>query len=274
MWSKVSILVLMVCSVLAIASCKTTHVGGTADCPKRSYEELIELLNAKSITTFSDYSAKISINVKDSKSNNSFKTTLRMRTDSAFAGVMKVAGIIGAGYYGDKDSIIFTNKLKKCFVREDYKTLSQKFGMDLNYNLMEELILGKPFGLSTVEELMPLKDEGHYTLASHDKKAFARLEAGSLEEGELEDVFVQYKLNCETLNLAQILINVPSMLSSVSIIFVKRQDVSGLDFPEETEIKIITPLDSTFISLSYDVPELNDPKTVSISIPDSYNACE
>ena len=260
--------------IFLIFSCKTTRLGGTADCPKKDADETIELLRSKSKTPFEFYYSKIGVTVKDSKSSNSFKTSLKLRTDSAFAGILKVAGIVGAAYLADTDTIAFTNKIKKCYFKKDFAFMKEKFGMDLNYGLMQELLLGQPFGLNTLQELYPLKDDHYYVLASHDKKAIARLESGALEENEAEDFFFRYKIDCGTMELGQILINVPSMLTAIQIDFVKRQKVEGISFPEQTEIKIVSPQDSTFISLDYGTTTLNDYKKLSISIPDSYNECE
>lgn len=259
---------------LLFTACKTTRLGGTADCPKKDATELVALLKEKSNSNFSFFTAKIDMQVKDSKSSKSFKTTLRMQPDSAFSGVLKVAGIIGAAYLADKDTISFTNKLKKCFFKKDYKILAEQFGMDLNYQLMEDMILGKPFGLSTIKELYPIKDEHYFILASHDKKIMKRLAENNLTDIENNDLYIQYKLDCGTLQLAQIQINAPSMLTSITIDYLQRQEVEGNDLPKETAIKIINPKDSTFITMDYGSPKLNDPSTIRISIPDSYNECE
>ena len=271
---KSTILFALTFVLLLFASCKTTMVGGTVDCPKKDASELVDLLKAKSISNFTFFSAKIDMNVKDSKKSQSFKTTIRMRQDSAFSGVLKVAGIIGAAYLADKDTISFTNKLKKCYFKKDYKILAEQFGMDLNYQLLEDMILGKPFGLNTITELYPIKDDQFYVLASHDKKIMKRMEEHNLTDEENMELFIQYKMHCETLNLAQIQINAPSLFTSITIDFIKRQDVEGIDFPEETHIKILNPKDSTFITMEYGSIELNDPATIRISIPDSYNECE
>lgn len=260
--------------VFLVYSCKTGKIGGTADCPKKDTEETIELLRSKSKTPFEFYYTKLGVTVKDSESSNSFKTSLKLRTDSAFAGILKVAGIVGAAYLADTDTIAFTNKIKRCYFKKDFGFLVEKFGMDLNYGLMQELLLGQPFGLNTVQELYPLKDDHYYVLASHDKKAIDRLTTGALEEDEVEDFFFRYKIDCGTMELGQILINAPSMLTSIQIDFVKRQEVDGYSLPQETEIKVVSPKDSTFISLDYGTTTLNDYKKISISIPDSYNECE
>jgi hypothetical protein len=259
---------------IMLVGCKTTKLGGTVDCPKKDASELVNLLQEKAKSNFSFFTAKIDMNVKDSKSSKSFKTTLRMRPDSAFSGNLKIAGFLGAAYLADQDTISFTNRLKKCYFKKDYQILADQFGMDLNYKLLEDMILGKPFGLSTINELYPIKDDHCFILASHDRKIMKRLEDNNLTDKESSEIFIQYKLDCGTLKLAQIQINAPSMFTSITIDYLSRQDVGGNDLPKETAIKIISPKDSTFITMDYGTPELNDPSTIRISIPDSYDECE
>jgi len=261
-------------AIFLLIGCKTGKVGGTADCPKKDADELVNLLKSKSETNYTFYYSKISCQVKDSKKSQSFKTTLKMRPDSALSGVLKVAGIVGAAYLTDQDTVAFTNKLTKCYSKNTYKSFSDRFGIDLNYQLLQDMILGKPFGLNDSTELYPHKNEQYYVLASHDKKMMKKLLENNLSDEEASEIFIRYKLDCGTLALAQIEINAPSMLTHIIIDYVERQEVEGSDFPKETKIKILNPMDSTFINLDYGTPKLNDPKSIKINIPDSYSECK
>ena len=139
---------------------------------------------------------------------------------------------------------------------------------------MEALVLGQPIGENLIDEFYPLKDEQYYVLSSHDKKAIDRLENLNLNDDEMEMLFIRYKLNCTDLTLAQILIDSPKDAVRIKIDFTSRQTVENIDFPEKTNIRIDTPLDSIFINLDYGDPSFNDPKKVQLNIPDSYSACE
>jgi hypothetical protein len=261
-------------AALLLSGCKSTKVGGTSDCPKRDVEDLEQILRAKRTIPFDFYYGKISMDVKDSKQSNSFKTTLKMKPDSAFSGTIKVAGIIGAAFLVDEDTVAFTNKLKKCFKKESYSRLAEMFGTDVNYEFMEALVLGHPVGVNTIDQLYPLKDEQYYVLSSHDRKVMDRLETSNLNDEEQQYIFVRYKLDCGNLSLAQILIDVPKDAVSIKIDFISRQKVEEIDFPKETAIKILTADDSVFINMDYGLPRLNDPKRVRLSIPTTYSECE
>jgi hypothetical protein len=272
MLNKVATIIFL--SLFLLVGCKTGKVGGTADCPKKDAEELITLLKSKSETKFTFYYSKISCKVIDSEKSQSFKTTLKMQPDSALSGVLKVAGIIGAAYLADQDTVAFTNKLKKCYFKKDYQILADQFGMDLNYKLLEDMILGKPFGLTDSTQLYPKKDDSLYVLASHDKKMMKKLAENNLSDTESSELFIQYKLDCGTLKLAQIEINAPAMLTHIIINYIERQEIEGSDLPKQTVIKIENPKDTTIINLNYGKPTLNSKKSVKINIPSSYSECK
>lgn len=271
---KNSLIITFAAVGLMLASCKTTKVGGTADCPKRDANELVEILKKKSENNFDFFYAKMSCEVAGGETSQSFKTSLKMKLDSAMAGVLKVMGIVGAAYMADQDTVQFTNKLKKCYFKKDYQIMTQQFGLELDYKLLEDMILGKPFGLASLEALYPIKNDSMYVLASHDKKMMQKLADNNLSDLESEDKYIQYKLDCGTLKLAQIEINAPSLLTHIIINFTERQEVEKIDFPKLTVISIENPKDTTNITLTYDDIRLNNPKTIKINIPDTYSECE
>lgn len=269
-----SIAVAVIGLIFIQASCKNGRIGGSADCPKKKIEELESEVRKPVQENFDFMYAKIGVTVKDQKSKNSFKATVKMRPDSAFSGTVKVAGIMGAAYLIDKDTFAYKNKINKCFKRESYTMLSELFGTDISYNFAQQLILGDAVGNEKIETFYPLKDENFYVLSSHDRKVIERLENLNLEDSEQDDIFIRYSLDCEHLDVAKIRIDVPKDNSSIDINYTKRQEVDGLRLPEETNIKIVTPEDSIFMDLKYNSISLNDRKKINLSIPSSYSECK
>lgn len=275
MRSRILLIGIALVGLLSIqASCKTGKVGGNSDCPKKSVEELSAILKNTIQTKFEHYYAKVKVDIKSSTESNSFNASVKMRTDSAFTGTVKVAGIIGAAYIMDVDSFAYKNKLKKCFKVESYSSLSETFGTEVNYQFVQQLVLGQAVGVESLTELYPLKDDQFYVLASHDKKAFQRLEAYNLNDEEQNDIFIKYILDCESLELVGMRINVPKDQVDIIIDFTKRQKVQGIVLPEQTKVKIVTAEDSVFIDLEYTKTELNEIRRINFSVPGSYSECE
>lgn len=255
------------------ASCRNSKIGGTTECPGKEVEVLSALLKHQTQKDFTFFYSRVKIDVKDSKQDMSFSTTLKMKPDSALAGTVKKANIIGAQFLIDKDTFAYTMRMEKCYKKSSFEALSGTFGTEVNYDFVQQLLLGQAVGVEAWEQLYPLKDEQFYVLASHDRKAFQRLDAYNLNDEERNDIFIKYILDCGSLQLARIEVNVPKDQTVIAIHFIKRQDVDGVNLPEQTSIKIVTPTDSTFIDLEYSKTSLNDPKPIDLSIPDSYSEC-
>jgi len=267
-------IVFIVCLAVFVASCGNSKKGTSVDCSKKSTEELTTSLFGQATAQYDFYYSKVGVNIKNSSQDNSFKATVKMRIDSAFSGTIKVAGFVGATYLVDQDTVAFTNKLKKCFTQESFSYLSSVFGTDLGYDFMQKLILGQPVGLNDSIQYEQLKDKENYILSSHSKKTFKKLDTDKLGEDEFDDIFIKYYMDCESLTLNKIQINVPKDTVAIDIDLNEKQFVGQIGVPKETAIKIVTPKDSIFISLSYGTTKLNEPRKIRINIPEGYSECE
>jgi len=273
MRSKIYIAV-VVCLTLFVASCGNSKKGTSVDCSKKSTEELRTNLFKQGNAQYDFYYTKIGVSIKSSTEDNSFKATVKMRIDSAFSGTIKVAGFVGATYLVDQDTVAFTNKLKKCFTKESFSYLSSVFGTDLEYDFMQKLILGQPVGLNDSTEYEQLKSKENYILSSHSKKTFKKLDTDKLGEDELDDIFIKYYMDCESLMLNKIQITVPKDTVTIDIDLNETQFVEKISVPKATAIKIVTPKDSIFINLNYGTTKLNEPRRIRINIPEGYSECE
>lgn len=263
-----------ICLIVFASSCGNSKKGTSVDCSKKSTEELKSNLFNQAIAQYEFYYSKVSVNIKSSTQDNSFKASVKMRIDSAFSGTIKVAGFVGATYLVDQDTVSFTNKLKKCFTLESFSYLSSVFGTDLGYDFMQKLILGQPVGLNDSTKYEQLKSKENYILSSHSKKIFKKLDTDKLGENEFDDIFIKYYMDCESLSLNKIEINVPKDTVTIDINLKEVQFVGEIGVPKETEIKIVTPKDSIFISLKYGTTKLNEPRKIRINIPESYSECK
>lgn len=266
----------IICSSLLFiqASCKSTNVGGTADCPKKPVEELSAELRKEAQKTFDFYYSKVGVTIKDSKTSNSFKASIKMRPDSAIAGTVKVAGIMGAAYLIDQDTFAYKYKINKCYKKESFNTLTEMFGTEITYKFVQQLMLGQAVGVEKLEMLYPLKNDNFYVLASHDRKVYQRMENSNLADEEQDDIFVKYTLSCVDLQLLKINISIPKDSLYITIDFNERQMVEFFNAPKETRVKIVSPEDSLLIELDYGTTTINEFKKINLSIPDSYSECK
>jgi len=258
-------------SALFLSACHSSEQAINPDPQQKrlNEKESEELLFSKSKIPFYCFYAKVGVDFASNTRSNSFKATVKMRTDSAFAGTLSVGPVIGASYLVTRDSIFFTDKMKDCYFKENLKYLTGLFGTDIEFDFFQSLVLGLPIGLDANVKYNYKHTRDYYVLSSYKKKDLRRI------DGDGDDaVFVQYYLNITTLNLDRVAIQVPSDTVSIDIDYTNRIAYEGFMLPEQTHIKIVHPRDSILINLDYGSVKINECKEIDINIPESYVKCK
>ena len=123
-----AILMLLVLS-LGLAGCK---------------DKLVRFNRELTVDYFSfDYlTAKAKINYKDSKQNLNATSNIRVKKDSLIWLSVSKVGVEAARILITKDSLFLLDKLKKRYTKKGFDALSKEFDFEINYNLVESVILG------------------------------------------------------------------------------------------------------------------------------------
>jgi len=253
----------------ALNACHTAEEVTDQPQKRLNEKEAEELLFSKSAIPFYCFYSKVGVEFSDSNGTDSFKATVKMRIDSAFAGTISVGPVIGASYMVTTDSIYLTNKMKNCFFKENFGYLSAIFGTEIEYQFFQSLLLGLPLGLDAEIKYNYKHTRDYYILSSYKKKDLRKIEAD-----EEDDIFVQYYLNTLTHGLDKIAIQVPADTVSIEIDYMNRVNYENFMLPELTQIKIVHPRDSILINLDFGSVKLNECKEIDINIPDSYVKCK
>lgn len=261
------ILILPTLAFCLMLSCRTAK-DVTDNNNRLNDKEAQEILFSKDSLNFWFFYSKIGIDFKDGTRSNSFSATVKMRTDSAFCGTLSYGPVIGGTYLVNKDSIYFTNKRDKCYINENFSTLSAIFGTDIEYSFFQSLILGLPLGIDKTIKYNHKNTKEYSILSSYKKKDLRKID--DLEE---DNIFVQYYINSSTLHLDRISIQVPSDTVEIEIEYLNRQATNEFYFPELTKLKIVHPRDSIFINFEYGSIKLNERKDIDINIPENYVKC-
>lgn len=255
-------------------SCGTSKDAAEGDKTKNiSDKELREILFEKSKVPFDFFYTKIGVDFKKKNVGYSFNATVKMRVDSAFSGTIKYAMIVGGLYLVDTDSLFFVNKQEDCYYAEDITFISSLFGTEIEYDFFQSLLLGLPIGLDDEIKYKQIKSKDEYILSSHKKKDFKKLENDRLDLEENDDIFILYHMAPETFDLTKINIQVPSDTVEINIDFKSRKLEGEFEVPGETLITVYHPRDTISINLDYGSVEINDPKKINITIPESYAPC-
>lgn len=262
---------LLILSILfSLFSCSAVRVLENTDkLARKKTSDLVETLDSLARYQPMFFYSKIATKFKDTSQNASFKTSLRMVRDSAMTASISFASIPIINTLLTKDSLTIVHKRSKCFQVESLNFLKTSFGLDVDYNNIEELLLGLPLDYDTNLRYFQIHDPFNYIISSHRKRDIKRN-----ERKDLDDIVVKYFLTNDAKGLRRVEIESPSDSTFAKINYIERQFDSGFSAPKLVLIEIFTPRNRIQIEMEYEKMNLIDRPDIFIVIPENYEICE
>ncbi|PKR82191.1 hypothetical protein CW751_02345 [Brumimicrobium salinarum] len=261
--------ILIFIAIVTLASCgrsKDLHEENAIKLPKVKEELLISRLDSLSENRPDHFYTKLSSKYSDSKYNVSFKTSIRMRSDSALHALITFARIPIYNTMVTPDTLTMVDKRNNCYMKEGMEYLKTTFGVDFKHENIEELILGMPIAWDDEIAYNQVKDPYNYVISSTSKRRIRRQDS--------EDFIIRYFLSNDTRTLRKTIIDSPKDTTSITINYYGRELVNGFNIPTEGDIKVDTPNDELFIDFKYNKTSVNDPRVLYLAIPKRYDRCE
>lgn len=274
---------------LALVSCKTVEGEFKPERVKnKKTEELVIAMDSLSHKRPEHFFSRISTTFADTNRSVSFRTSLRMTKDSAACALITKAAIPVAQALIRPDSVQISNKLNDCYIRRDLGYFKEAFGVDFNYNDIEELILGLPIGFDTNQRYFQINDQYQYILSSKKKREVRRELRDENRDRDRNDrdrdrnrdrdndenpIIVQYYINGDLSALNKIFIDSPQDTTSITIQYLSRDSISNFLVPHDVQIDIKTPRNNIYIELKYKQTEINVPEKIEFIIPEEYEEC-
>ncbi|MES2800299.1 MAG: DUF4292 domain-containing protein [Bacteroidota bacterium] len=259
---------LVVCfgaSLLTSCAKKLTD-GGQEKLPKVKATELVAVLDSISKLQPKYFYSKVSTRYQDTTRSNSFKTSIRLTQDSAVHTIISFAGIPLITALVTTDSVLISNKKDKCFIRQPLSYVKENFGVDFDYDNIEELILGLPLDYDTTQKYFQIHDPYNYILSSHKEREIKR--------NEDDEVVLKYFFTNDIKQLRAIEIESPMDTTKITINYVTREQIGAYSVPKNLNVEIRSPRNHIFIDMEYEKTEVDVPKEMIIIIPESYEKCE
>lgn len=240
--------------------------------PRKRTQQLLRTMDSLSTNQPSFFYAKIDTDFTDTNRSVSFKTSIRMVNDSATNVLITYAKIPIVNANITTDSITLVNKKDKCYMKQSLSFIKESFGIEFDYNHLEELIMGYPLGYDTSQRYFKINDPFDYTISSHKKRELKRLDRQPLKESR-ENVIVKYILN-DSLNALQgMIIESPDDSTTIFVTYLERTNVDGFLLPKKVNLKINSPRNSIRLVLDYEKIEVNKPQPLYLVIPEEYEKC-
>ena len=256
---------------LVLISCSPKTLLLQGDKVKRvKTSALVESLDSLSRIDLDFFYGKMSTKYKDTTRSVSFKTSIRMKSDSALSAMITYASIPVANAFLSKDSLIIVNKREKCFTGSNVDGLRENFGVDFSFKNVEQLLLGKPLDWDSTQKYFQIHEANRYVVSSHRKRFIRRID--KKDDADL-DIVVKYFLSADRKTLEGFELMSMTDTATVTVKYLSREDNNGFPVPQEMIMEVFLPRNHIEIELSYIKSEVNVPQPLYFTIPESYVEC-
>lgn len=234
-------------------SCKSAKVvaGGTVD-DKLSARTVIRN-HYRNQAEFKTLSGRVKIDFTDGESTHSFNVSLRMEKDKAIW-ISAPLGVVKA--YITPNRVTFYNKLQNEYFDGDFTYLSQFLGTELDYDKVQNLLLG--------QALFDLR-EGKYSVITNE----SAYELKPREEEALFKIF--YRVEPGNFKIASEQLSQPMRKRLLEIRYKNYQQEGNQILPSEIGIIAIETDKRNVIELAYRNMELNRSLSFPYEIPRGYD---
>jgi hypothetical protein len=159
-----------ICLFLFSYACKPKERARRSDLEGKKSEYLLQQMEQNTFT-FNTFSAKVGIELEQEKKKTSFRGNLRIQKDSAiWLSITPALGIEVARVLITRDTVKVLNRLNKEFFIGDYSYINQRFNIDLEFELLQSLLLGNTIAFEPDEKLKLSIDKEKYYLGNLKKR--------------------------------------------------------------------------------------------------------
>lgn len=160
------IIYLLVINLGFIFSCRRPPAGIDYDYLDRDKLDIQEI-------DFSYFQTRAKVQYQDDKNNISATANIRIKKDSLiWFSITPALGIEAARGLITKDSLFLMNRLNKEYVVHDFVSLSQRFNFEMDFNLLQAMLLGN-MPIEKTPDALVSRDQNFY----HVKQAEGNVSA-------------------------------------------------------------------------------------------------
>lgn len=156
--------------ILLLGSCKTTRKVYKAPLKIEGPEYLFKKLNENELE-FNYINAKFNLHLQEDQKKTSFKGQIRIQKDSMiWVSFSPLLGIEVARMLITNDSVKFINRMNKTYFRGDYEYLNKFFDTNLDFNVLQGLIIGNDFSHYEINKFRAFIDNKQYRLSTASRQ--------------------------------------------------------------------------------------------------------
>ena len=190
---------------------------------------------------FNVLSAKASVKVIDDK-ETSFKAHIRVKKDSAiWVSITPLLGIEMARVLITKDSVMFLNRIDKQYFVGTFDYINNKFGTDLDYQMLEAVIVGNSIEFEKEEKeiIANIDKKKHAYYISTEKKRKVRKDLKK-DKNKLKELTQAIWLSPETFKIIELVISTPKSDHSLVSKYSDFMELENNSFPQKIDVTLIS----------------------------------
>ncbi|SHI93563.1 DUF4292 domain-containing protein [Aquimarina spongiae] len=238
-------------SLFFLYSCKGTKTANTTKVKKLSAEKVIANHYNRSFN-FETLNARIKVKYDDGKRGVSPTATLRIEKDKVIWVSVKMLGITLAKALITPDKVSYYEKIENSHFEGDFQLLSEWLGTDLDFDKVQQLLLGQALFNLREDKYKTSIDEGSYLLKPKtDFVLFERL----------------FLVDPGNFKMAEQKLKQPAENRDLSIKYQGYQKIGNQDFPKRIIIEAVEGDDTTIIDVEYRAVDYNARVSFPFKIP-------
>ncbi|CDF81184.1 deoxyuridine 5'-triphosphate nucleotidohydrolase [Formosa agariphila KMM 3901] len=245
--------IVIIAVLLVTVGCKSAKTLTNTDANLKLNTKQLIKENTRQAAAFKTLSSKVKAVYSEGDNSKSVAINLRMEKDKAIwlNGPFSAARLLIT-----PDNVGFYNKLDNTFFEGDYKLLSDFLGTELDFNKVQNLLLGEAlFNLKDAKYVSSIYDEAYLVQPEQQKALF--------------ELF--YIINPTYFKIMSQQLSQPKEERILQIDYLKYQDVAGQIIPEQIKINAVEARSETIIELEFKSVSLNENLNFPFKIPSGFN---
>jgi hypothetical protein len=213
-------------------------------------------------------SGKSNVTFEKGNSANSFKAVYRLRKDSVIWISFTAYGIEAGRVLLTPDSIWAINRLSSEYFIGSYDFLLARFGVDIDYESIQALMLGNPLDIDEQEKIRTYPDEGLVLVSGLRRKKLRKVIEKDKEPRKENRVYsvwldpITYKVRKQSLYDFD-------TDKSIVLILEDFQPLGDHIFPLKATVKAKSD-ENIILKINHSGIVLNEPKELIFKIPEKY----
>lgn len=255
--------------VFAFTACKKQKSGLRKSIDGWSTEYLIEQVKSNEIN-FSSVSTKADFKVKTEDKTQSFKANIRIQKDSAiWISITPLLGIEVARVLITQDTVKVINRLAKEYFIGDFSYLHERFNIDLEYEVIQSILVGNSIPFETGEGTRFTKDKSDYYLGNMKKRKARKVDDNPQKVERRDEQVVSLWIDQANFKLSKFLLSDLSADRFLLGEYASYEEVESQLFPKKLNFQFQSN-EATYIEIDYSRVYLNKSLNFSFNISSKY----